>query len=374
MTRCFARPRRWPHRLQSAPMTRQSLRYPMFRTCLMLALAGCAGGRGTVPSSVSGLSERPRLPIIDMHLHAHSLTDYGGGMPVCANDSEIEFPGVDPRGGVSFESALVSCKSLLQPAASDAAVMAESLAMLERYNIVLAVTTGRLDRVSAWRAAAPDRVIPATYFNPPSTRAPGQFRRLVMLDSVAVFAEISPQYEGIRLDDERLAVFFALAEELDVPVGVHLGEGPAGAPHVLGGGYRARLTTPFQLEEVLMRHPRLRVYVMHYASPLVDEMIAMLYSHPQLYVDVAQNNWGFPRAHFYGQLRRLIDAGFGKRILWGSDQMIWPGAIPVAIETIEQAPFLSEEQKRDIFYNNAARFLRLAPEEIARHHGSAARP
>ncbi|CAN5740251.1 hypothetical protein BH23GEM3_BH23GEM3_27020 [soil metagenome] len=49
-----------------------------------------------------------------------------------------------------------------------------------------------------------------------------------------------------------------------------------------GSPYRARLGSPFQLEEVLVRHPRLRIYVMHYASPLVDEMIALLYSHPQL--------------------------------------------------------------------------------------------
>jgi predicted TIM-barrel fold metal-dependent hydrolase len=98
-------------------------------------------------------------------------------------------------------------------------------------------------------------------------------------------------------------------------------------------------------------------------------MIALLYSHPQVYVDVAQNNWGFPRAHFYSQLRRLIDAGFGKRMLWGSDQMIWPRAIEVAIDTIEKAPFLSEAQKRDIFFNNAARFLRLSPEQIASWSG-----
>jgi hypothetical protein len=49
--------------------------------------------------------------------------------------------------------------------------------------------------------------------------------------------------------------------------------------------------------------------------------------------------------------------------MWGSDQMVWPRAIEVAIETIENAPFLSEEQKRDIFYNNAARFLRFTEEE-----------
>src|SRR3954466_41981 len=92
-------------------------------------------------------------------------------------------------------------------------------------------------------------------------------------------------------------------------------EGPPGAAYLAYPNYRAALTSPFQLEKVLIRHPKLRLYAMHYASPLVDEMIAMLYSHPQLYVDVAQNDWGFPRAHFYNQLKRLIDAGFEKRIM-----------------------------------------------------------
>jgi uncharacterized protein len=48
---------------------------------------------------------------------------------------------------------------------------------------------------------------------------------------------------------------------------------------------------------------------------------------------------------------------------------IAPDVIERSIEVIEEAPFLSEEQKRDILYNNAARFLRLSAEEIARHHG-----
>jgi predicted TIM-barrel fold metal-dependent hydrolase len=51
--------------------------------------------------------------------------------------------------------------------------------------------------------------------------------------------------------------------------------------------------------------------------------------------------------------------------------MVWPRTIETAIRTLEEAPFLSEEQKRDIFYNNAARFLRLGPEEIAWHHDPA---
>ena len=49
--------------------------------------------------------------------------------------------------------------------------------------------------------------------------------------------------------------------------------------------------------------------------------------------------------------------------------MVWPGVIERGIETIELAPFLKPDQKRDILYNNAARFLRLTEEEMARHHG-----
>jgi len=54
--------------------------------------------------------------------------------------------------------------------------------------------------------------------------------------------------------------------------------------------------------------------------------------------------------------------------MFGSDQMTWPDAIGMAVEAIERANFLTEEQKRDILYNNAARFLRLSPEQIARHN------
>jgi len=44
--------------------------------------------------------------------------------------------------------------------------------------------------------------------------------------------------------------------------------------------YRARLTSPYLLKEALIRHPRLRVSVMHYGSPLIEEIIAMLGAYP----------------------------------------------------------------------------------------------
>ncbi len=212
--------------------------------------------------------------------------------------------------------------------------------MLERNNI-FAVTTGPLARVSAWRAAAPDRIIPAHAFGDP-----GVAKRRRVPDACSQTASwrcsrrCHLRYQGATLDDPRWEPYFALAEELDVPVGVHLGEGPPGGPYWAAPGYRARLTSPLQLEEVLVRHPKLRLYVIHYGSPLVDEMIAVLFSHPQVYVDISGNDWAQPRPHFYGQLRRLVDAGFIKRIMWGSDQMVWPRAIDVAIEALETCAIL----------------------------------
>ena len=162
--------------------------------------------------------------------------------------------------------------------------------------------------------------------------------------------------------------YFALAEELDVPVGIHVGPGPPGAPYLFPR-YRARMHSALALEEPLLKHPKLRLYVMHAGWPMIDDMLAVLWAHPQVHVEVGVIVWALPRAEFYRYLQRLVDAGFGGRVMFGSDQMVWPGLIERAIRTIEEAPFLNEPQKRDILYNNAARFLRLSQAEIDRHHG-----
>ena len=77
---------------------------------------------------------------------------------------------------------------------------------------------------------------------------------------------------------------------------------------------------------------------------------------------------GFASMAAVGDLQALVRAGLGKRVMFGSDQMRWPEKIGEAIQAIEQAPFLTEEQKRDILYHNAVRFLRLVQD------ASSARP
>jgi predicted TIM-barrel fold metal-dependent hydrolase len=155
--------------------------------------------------------------------------------------------------------------------------------------------------------------------------------------------------------------YFAVAEELDLPVAVHLGPGAPGAAYLSFPKYEMRLGNPLLYEAALVKHPKMRLYVMHAGWPMLDQMIGLLYAHPQVYVDIALIDWYIPRKEFHAYLRRLVDAGFEKRIMFGSDQTMWPETIGIAIDAVEAADFLSPSQKRDIFYNNAARFFRLTP-------------
>jgi predicted TIM-barrel fold metal-dependent hydrolase len=253
-----------------------------------------------------------------------------------------------------------------------------TIEILKRRNII-AVTSGTSSVVESWRQTAPDRIIPSLSF-PLRTEeiSGGASLKSPVPDSIrvwhkeklfSVLGEFAPQYQGISPADSLFEPVLSIAEELDVPLGIHIGPGPPGFPYfVPGAGYRARLHSPLILEEALIRHPDARVYIMHAGWPMLDDTIATLYVHPQVYVDLGVIDWAFPRAEFYRYLRGLVDAGFGKRIMFGSDNMNWPESIEIAIQSIETAPFLSSEQKRDILYDNAARFLRLSREEIDRHH------
>lgn len=312
-------------------------------------------------------------PVIDMHMHAWSLQEFGGNPPPgCMGARGIDMHGVDPAKPFDF-TAQATCKVMVDAPKTDKALLDGTLAEMRRFNIVSGVIAGDREIVAKWRAAAPDRFIPAANFfldgKPPPVSRTVELEKRVKSGETEIFAEITPQYRGLPPDHPSLDPFYALAERLDVPVGIHMGYGAPGGPYWLYPKYRASLGNPLLLEGLLTRHPKLRVYVMHAGMPLTDEMIALLYSHPQVFVDISADNVGVPRPEFYVHLKRLVDAGYSKRIMFGSDQMVWPQAIEVAIDSITEAPFLSEEQKRDILYNNAARFLRLTPEQIAKHHG-----
>jgi predicted TIM-barrel fold metal-dependent hydrolase len=283
----------------------------------------------------TGVGSR-RPPIIDMHLHAYRLDD---GKP----------PAVNPVPG--------------RPSAArtSAELRNMSLAELERYNIVKAVASGPADTVGQWRMAAPGRIMVGVLVdaaNPLPDLA--RLRAEIQAGRVDVLGELVLQHRGMAPNDARLKPYYALAEEMDIPVGIHTGIGPPGTPYdPCCPHFRVTLGNPILIEEVLVRHPRLRLYLMHAGAPYLQETKAILSVYPQVYADLATVDWILPREEFHSYLRELVRAGFGKRLLFGSDQMEWPEAIGMAVEGIESAAFLTEEEKRDIFYHNAVRFLKL---------------
>jgi hypothetical protein len=191
-------------------------------------------------------------------------------------------------------------------------------------------------------------------------------RAEVQSGRIQAFGELSPQYPGISPNDARLDPYWQLAEEFDLPVAIHMGPGPPGVAYdsapvpFKSPNYRMALGDPLLMEEVLLRHKKLRLYVMHAGWPRLEPMLALMYAHPNVYVDLAALSTErlVPRANYFAFLRALVEAGFGKRIMFGSD---FPDQTETGVAAILAADFLSSEQKSDILCNNAARFLRLQP-------------
>jgi uncharacterized protein len=289
--------------------------------------------------TLAAAQDRPPRRIIDVHLHAE--------------------PSDDPRFGSTWTSPLTG--RVMTAARDEPTQMSDSLEAMRRLNIVKAVVSGPQSEAIRWKQRAPDRVIVGYGFDDLDKVDFAFLRREHAAGRLQVIGETAPQYAGMAPDDPRLEPVYALAEELDVPLALHLHPGPPGAPYPPFGMSRMRAGNgrPLLLEEPLVRHPKLRLYVMHAGWPFLDEMKALLYAHPQVYLDLGVIDWSQPAPEFHRYLRGLVEAGYGKRIMFGSDQMVWPQVIDLAVAAVESADYLTAEQKDDIFYNNAARFLRL---------------
>lgn len=307
----------------------------VIRSHLLTALAGVVAiGLGSGCAAVPGAAYDG--PIIDMHLHAFEWDRYGAEPPP------------NPASGRVPE------------ARTDEEAAQASLAELERHGVVKAVASGPASLVRQWSERGGERIVPALMANSSDELPPLEaLEALADAGRLAVLGELAPQYAGGTLADDAWQPYLAFAERRGIPVAVHTGVGPPRTPYGCCPWFRTTLGRPSHLEDVLVRYPKLRVYLMHAGAPWGEETLALLHVYPHVYVDVAVVDWVFPRKQFHDYLEELVEAGFEDRILFGSDQMIWPDAIGLAVEGVDSAPFLTAEQKRKIFHDNAARFLGL---------------
>ena len=108
----------------------------------------------------------------------------------------------------------------------------------------------------------------------------------------------------------------AIAEEFDIPVGIHTGLAPPGTPYGCCPDFRIELGNPLVLEPMLKRHPNLRVWLMHAGWPFLEETKALLYMYPQVHADVSVIDWIIPREEFHAYLEALVRAGLADRLMF----------------------------------------------------------
>lgn len=287
-------------------------------------------------------STSARRRIIDVHLHAYPA------------DLAIASP-PNPITGAA------------NPIRSGADHLDACLAAMKRHDVVRGIVSGgdgdRLRAATDWVDRDPDRFVAgAGVRGSPDTPLPPleTLRAAFASGRIRVLGEVTSQYAGLSISDPPFEPYLALAEETDVPVALHTGMMPPGTSlDPCCRSARAGLGRPWLIEEALNRHPRLRLNLMHMGAPYIEDTLAMLTLYPNVSVDTGAACWLLPRAQFHDNLRRLVDAGFSDRIMFGSDQMFWPDAIGLAIAGVESAGFLTEAQKQAIFHDNAARFYKL---------------
>lgn len=315
-------------------------------------------------------------PIIDVHLHADPVANFGPPGQMFCMEQLRHTPPHDPAEG-SVPQAMAAhrrnpgCERPMPAAANDQALMEETLSVLKRRNII-GVVGGPADVLRKWKEAAPDHVIASRSFSLggdadvsladlAADHAAGDFE---------VIGEVTNQYRGHAPDAPGFDPYWAMAEERDIPVGIHIGGMPPGAAY-WGQGARVAVGDPLLLEDVLIRHPKLRVYIMHAGLPMFDRTIALMHQYPQVYAGTGVLQAVMTRSGYEAFLKKMVDAGLEKRLMYGTDQMIWPGMIERSLSLVEESEVLTPAQKRDILYNNAARFLRLDAATIERHHEQA---
>jgi hypothetical protein len=281
------------------------------------------------------------------------------------------------------------------PGADDAASRAALLAEMDAHNIVLSLLhINEPGDIEGWLQAAPGRFIGGPAMPCPPTPQPplwrcfpdtkgwpdlGWLERELASGRIGLLGELLNVYTGDRFDSPKLSPYWALAAQYDVPVAIHINRGPSPgtgprADPKCCPGFDGEMGNPALLRPILERHPGIRILLQHVGPPgplrFDEETRALVRDYASVYFDLSIVNSSLtPEAHA-GELKRWIDLGFGDRILFGSDTV---AAGPI-LRRLENIDWLTARQRRAILYDNAARFLRLDAETIARHHARAHRP
>jgi len=246
-----------------------------------------------------------------------------------------------------------------EPAVLDETVFDATLAQMDQLNVRHAILSGPNNVTAEWCRREPDRFIaswiPSANPSNPDDEA-ARFTEAIEGQGFRGLGELLMQDAGLAVNDERFFPLYRICQQRHLPVIFHTGfNGPEfyrEAP-----SFRTRLGDPLLLEDVAVAFPDLVIIMDHLSFPFTEQATYILFAHPNVYADVAAVNWCLGRAGFHRLLRQVVETVGPDKILYGTDQMAMPQMIAVGVSAIQEASFLSEEDKRKILGDNARRLL-----------------
>lgn len=187
-----------------------------------------------------------------------------------------------------------------------------------------------------------------------------EFKKQIEEKKIQVWGEFLPQFNGLTIADPGFAPYLKICEREGVPIGLHTGRGP---PYIYKRypKYRLKLGDPILIDEVLIKYPNLKIYLMHSGIPFHENTLALMDQYPQVYCDLGAVLWvdsGIGPLSVEDFLKKAKRADLIDRIMFGSDFM-FPLQIEESIKKLDSFEFLDEQDKRKIFYENAVKFFEL---------------
>ena len=234
----------------------------------------------------------------------------------------------------------------------------ETIKKMNQHNIKYAVVSGPIESLEIY-SKADKRFIPGYQDNEDTLIPIKQFEEYVKSGKIKVFGEVMAVYKGKTLADTSYQPYLAICEKYGIPVGYHSGGSFPNAQNLGWPKYRIKFGDPFLIEDVLVKYPKLKVYLMHAGENFYENTLRMMDGYPNLYADLGVEMWLHPMTKDFAVkfLKSAKEYGFLDRVMFGSDQMVWPEAITSSINFLNALDFLTKEEKQKIFYDNAKSFL-----------------
>ena len=236
-------------------------------------------------------------------------------------------------------------------------VLTQTIAQYDKYNIVKGLVSGQYSQ--EWANNVPTHFMNATRVNFGGD-LDGQlstFEEAITTGQSFALGELGLPYAGYRIDAEIMFPFYEICEKYGVPVLLHTGiNGPFAVqnmPH-----WRITNGDPLHFESVLGSFPELNVVFAHFGYPFTNNTIYMLATYRNVHADISVLNWMLGKSLFHRIISEAVEAVGSNRILFGTDQMIFPNTIPISVENTLSLP-IAENDIANIMYHSAKDLLNL---------------